>query len=124
MSRWKFVNHDGTRFYDIAVNPDGSLHNPNGYPEDAVRAAIAFAEEHRHQRRSKAATKAAETRRKRQELQVYKVAQKINLGHRYGPASHCVICKKGLGDQQSIERGIGSDCWQKVLGHLELVNTP
>jgi hypothetical protein len=28
------------QFYDFWVEPDGSLHNPHGYPEELVRAAV------------------------------------------------------------------------------------
>lgn len=118
MKRWKWIRHDGDVLLDVGINDDGTLWNPHGEPEATVRAAIAAAEERDRHRRSKAARKAAETRRKRQERQVYKVAHEIVDGHRFGPASHCVICKRGLDDPQSIERGIGSDCWQDVLAAI------
>lgn len=118
MSTWKWVRHEGAMLYSIGVNPDGSLHNPNGYPEGTVRAAVAAAEQRRHQRRSTAAKKAAETKRRRQEKRTYDIVQRIGAGERFGPRSHCVICKRGLDDPQSINRGIGSECWQAVLDHI------
>jgi Family of unknown function (DUF6011) len=116
---WKWVRDGDRRFYDVGVNDDGSLHNPRGYPEDEVRAAVAAAVQRRHERASKAAKRAAETRRRRQEKKVYEVVRGLRLGERYGPRSHCVVCGKGLGDPQSVERGIGSECWQNVMVHIE-----
>lgn len=115
MTTWRWIRHEGAGLYDIGVNADGSLHNPNGYPDATVRAAVAAAGERRRQRRSKAAEKAAETRRKRTEQRVYEVARLIVDGHVFGPASCCQICGRGVDDPDSIERGIGSDCWQRVL---------
>ena len=33
---YKWINHEGTRLYDVGVKPDGSLHNPNCYPDEVV----------------------------------------------------------------------------------------
>jgi len=115
MSRWKWIRHDDAMLRDIGVNDDGSLHNPNGYPDDTVRAAIQAAQERRGQRRSEAATRAAGTRRKRTQARIYEVARRIVDGHMFGPSGHCEICGRGLDDPDSIERGIGSECWQFVL---------
>jgi hypothetical protein len=118
MSRWKWICHEGATLHDIGVNADGTLHNPNGYPAGTVHAAIAAATERRHQRRSKAATKAAETRRRRHGKRVYTTAQRIATGEACGPREDCIICGRGLDDPQSIQRGIGSECWQRVLGAI------
>jgi hypothetical protein len=118
-SLWRWVHHEGQRLENIGIREDGSLHNPNGYPEEFVRAAVLSAEARRHTRRSRAAAKAAETRRRRVEQKVYRVAGNLRLGHRYGPAQHCYICEKALGDPDSVARGIGSECWQHVLAALE-----
>ena len=115
MSRWKWIRHEGSTLRDIGVNPDGTLHNPNGYADAAVRAAVAKAEDRRSRQRSDAAKKAAATRHRRQEKRVYDAARRISTGEAYGPATACVICGRGLGDEQSIRRGIGSECWQFVL---------
>jgi Family of unknown function (DUF6011) len=120
MSRWKWIwrakGSSDERLFDIGIEPDGSLHNPRGYPEEVVRAAILQAERRQHERRSEAAKKAAATRHKRQERKTYEAARKIVEGHKLGPRHHCVICGKGLSDTESIGRGIGSECWQGVLG--------
>ena len=115
MGRYKWVHHNETKLFQVGIWPDGTLWNPNGYPDDTVRAAVLEADERKHIRRSNAAKKAAETRRKRTAERVYIVARRIVEGRCFGPRHHCWICGKGLGDQQSIERGIGSECWQDVL---------
>jgi hypothetical protein len=113
--RWRWIRHEGAELLDVGTNADGTLHNPNGYPADTVRAAIAGAERRRHERRSKAAKKAAQTRQARKERLVYQTARRIVDGHAFGPRDTCCICERGLGDPESIQRGIGSDCWQTVL---------
>jgi hypothetical protein len=116
---WKWVRHEGQMYYDIGWADDGSMYNPHGYPEDVVEDALLGAIERRAERRSKAAKQAAETRRIRKEKRVYEVARQIVDGHAFGPRKHCYICGRGLGDPESIERGIGSDCWQDVLTIIE-----
>jgi hypothetical protein len=69
--RYKWIQHEQQTLRDVEVLDDGSLHNPNGYPDDLVREAVAAANERRHQRRSRAAKKAAETRRRRTKQRVY-----------------------------------------------------
>ena len=115
MSRWQRAFHEGVILYDVGVNQDGSLHNPNGYPDETVRAAVEGAEERRRQHRSKAAQKAAATRRRRTQARTYEVARRIVDGEVFGPSDHCDLCGRGLADPESIERGIGSECWQFVL---------
>ncbi|MGH9255360.1 MAG: DUF6011 domain-containing protein [Vicinamibacterales bacterium] len=127
MTMYRWVYDDSrTMLRDVGIRDDGTLVNPHGYPEAQVRAAVLAADRRRHERRSKAATQAAVTRRERQEVKVYQAAQRIVQGHRYGPRVNCVICRYGLDDPQSIERGIGPDCWQSVLAELakRARNTP
>jgi hypothetical protein len=111
--RRPFTSEDILR--DVGILADGTLFNPNGYPEDVVRSAVLAAIEDGKKRRSDAAKKAGVTRAIRMKRRVYEVVQKLGLGHKYGPRASCYICGKGLGDQQSIGRGIGSDCWQEVM---------
>lgn len=115
MSKWKWVRHEGSILLDVGVNPDGTLHNPNGYPDELVRSGIAGAEARRHERRREAAVRAAETRRLRQERKVYDAVRRIASGELLGPRRACFICGRGLDDPDSKRRGIGSDCWQSVL---------
>lgn len=119
MSRWKWIRHEGEKLYDIGLNDDGTLHNPNGYPAETVRAVIAGAEQRAHERASKATKKAAETRRRRHDKLVYDVARRIVAGERYGPRTSCYVCGRGLDDPQSIQRGVGPECWQGALDLIE-----
>ena len=32
-THWKWIRHEGSWYNDIGWNADGTLHNPNGYPE-------------------------------------------------------------------------------------------
>jgi hypothetical protein len=115
MSRYNWVTHNGEKLFEVGIQSDGTLYNPRGYPEDDVRAAVLAADARCHERRSRAAKKAAETRRHRQEKKVYDIANRIVAGHSIGPPRRCAVCAKRLDDQQSIARGIGSECWQGVL---------
>jgi hypothetical protein len=74
----------------------------------------------RRERRSEAAKRAAVTRARRVQANVYRIADKIIAGGETGgPSQKCNICGKGLNDTESIYRGIGSDCWQDVLAAIE-----
>jgi hypothetical protein len=118
-TKYRWVRNGSDYLYEVGILADDTLYNPRGYPEEVVRAAVLAANEDCRQRRSHSAKKAVETRARRREKRVYEVSQKLLLGHKYGPTTHCVICGKSLGDPQSIERGIGSDCWQEILRSLE-----
>jgi hypothetical protein len=125
MSKWKFVRHNGEVFRQVGTMPDGSLYNPNGYPEDVVRSAVMAADAERHERRSQAAKEAAVTRRRRTARRVYAVGKRLTLhGDPIGPQNNCAICGRGLTDQVSIDRGIGSECWQDVLDQIALLSRP
>ena len=114
-----FDQKAGKRFYDVGILDDGSLHSPNGYLESAVHAAVLAADTRKHERRKQAAKKAAVTRARRRELKVDWIARRIVEKQQTGPQSHCHICGRGLSDPPSIERGIGSECWQDVLAAIE-----
>lgn len=102
--------------YSVGIFRDGSLWNPNGYPEDKVREAVLAANERRRVERSKAAQEGAKVRAARQQRQTAALVRRYLAGeHIFGPLIHCAICGKAIDDRQSIERGVGSDCWQKLL---------
>jgi Family of unknown function (DUF6011) len=116
MSRYKWVRQDdGTKLYSVGILADGSLHNPNGYPNDVVRAAVLAADARRHERRSKAAKAAVETRRERKTKRVDIIARHYKTGGKIGPRKRCYICARHLSDLESINRGIGPECWQDFL---------
>jgi hypothetical protein len=119
MGLYQWVHHNGEKLYEVGILPDGSLRNPRGYPEDIVRAAVLAADTRRHERRSVAAKEAAKTRARQQERQILAIARRIVANGKVGTRDNCVICERGLGDFESIERGIGSECWQGVLEQIE-----
>jgi hypothetical protein len=107
------------RFYDVGVNDDGTLYNPNGYPEADVREVIAAAQARRTERRKKAAAQAASTRQRRHELRVHKIAQTLVEQRQIGARHWCACCQRQLSDPESIARGIGPECWDGVLARIE-----
>lgn len=108
---WRWVRHEGERLEDVGIRTDGGLHNPNGYPEDKVRAAVAGAEERRRARCKEAAQKAAGTRRRRRERLYYDTARRLIAGEVVGPRNACLLCGRGFRDPDSVARGIGPECW-------------
>jgi hypothetical protein len=122
MTKYRCIYPDGDfarKLLNVGILDDGTLHNPNGYPDDIVRAAVQAADARRHARRSEAAKRAAVTRRRRQEKAIWIIARRILAGHGVKPAMNCSICGRGLDDPDSIERGVGSECWQAVLACIE-----
>ena len=120
MSKYKWVRApDSSTLISVGINDDGSLHNPNGYPEDVVRAAVLAADARRHERRSKAAKKGADTRRRRHEHRVAAAAKSIAGGLGIGPLTRCWICGRSLDDPTSVKRGIGPECWEGVLATID-----
>jgi hypothetical protein len=119
MSKWKWVRHGADVLYEVGILEGGTLHNPRGYPDEIVREAVLAADARRAERRSNGAKKAAVTRNRRQETRVLQIAKRIVEGSGTGPRINCVICGRGLADTESIQRGIGSECWQGVLSAVE-----
>jgi hypothetical protein len=118
---YRWVHSEIGILYEIGRYKDGTIRNPRGYPEDVVIRALDKALEQEHQRRSEAAKKAAVTRKRRQAKLIHEIAKGITEGRKYGPRNNCVLCGRGLTDQESIHRGIGSECWQGVLAETESV---
>lgn len=117
---YKYINTpEYGYFYGIGIYDDGTLRNPRGYPKDQVLMVLARAAEEDRKRRSDGAKKAAVTRKRRQEKMILQTAKRIVEGAKIGPRSNCIICGRGLGDPESIQRGIGSECWQGVLSATE-----
>ena len=107
---------------DISMSRDGTIDNPNGYPEEDVRTALRNLVGRYLQAVSDRAKKAAETRKRRVEKKVYEVAQRI-LDGKPGLSGRksCYVCGKGFSDQKSIGRGVGPECWSHVLARIELI---
>jgi hypothetical protein len=121
MTRYQWIRHGEQVLRDVGVLPDGSLHNPNGYSDVLVREAVRCADERRAERRRQAITKGVATRKRRREKRIWSAAQRWLQNAQLGPRQHCVCCGKGLSDTISIERGIGSECWQHVLTAIERI---
>jgi hypothetical protein len=119
---YRWVRHASGRgtFADVGILEDGTLHNPNGYPEAEVRAGVEAAIARRKERRKKAAAKAVVTRARRLARRKGQIADQIRQGHGVGPRDTCACCLKALQDALSMERGIGPECWQQIL---QLIDT-
>jgi hypothetical protein len=122
--RWRSLTYPSYGYMSsIGIYYDDTLWNPNGYPEDVVRAAVLWADEHKRlkiaENRKKGAQQAAVTRQRRHELKVQAIVKKMLRDESVGPSTHCVLCKKQLSDPQSLARGIGSECWQGILSRVE-----
>jgi hypothetical protein len=121
---WLWLNSEKKeRLRQVGILADGSLWNPNNYPEDVVRAACLAELADRHERRSRAAKEAAQTRGKRKQLRVWGTAKRIAAKQQTGPRQHCYVCGRHLTDAESITRGIGSECWQQVLEQVGSILT-
>jgi hypothetical protein len=118
-TKYRWVPCGPEKLYDVGILADGSLHNPNGYPDNLVRDAVMAANERRHNRRSDSAKKAAVTRQRRQDKRIYLTVAALKRGEQLKPSARCIVCRKPLDDPESISRGIGSECWQGVLAALE-----
>ena len=90
-----------------------------GYPDDLVRAAVTAADERKRQRRQASARKAAATRKRRNERLVHETAQRVARDEACGPRTACVVCGRRLDDPRSVQRGIGPECWQRILDAVE-----
>jgi hypothetical protein len=110
-----------TGFDNVGINSDGSLHNPNGYPEEEVRDVVTKALQKYLDCRSSRAKRAAETRRRRVELRVHAAAQRMLEQKQIGPRGASCICARGMSDQVSIGRGIEPECWSRVLDRITTI---
>ena len=106
-------------FREVAIRDDGSLWNPNNYPEADVRAAIAAAEARIAERKRESIKRGVEKRARRREERIWKAADIIRRNEGIGRRDTCYCCNKLLTDPVSIERGIGPECWEHVLQHVE-----
>jgi hypothetical protein len=103
----------------VGFDKAGNLINPTKWPDEVVHRAVTEAIARREQRRKNGAAKAAATRKRRREMRVNDIVKKLVREEKIGPRTDCYLCRKKLGDAESIARGIGSDCWQDVLAHWQ-----
>lgn len=112
--RWRWVWHEGQRITWPEFRADGTAH-AEGITERTALEALVSANRRQHERRSKAASKAADTRARRRERLVYEVAQRLKDGGTLTPSARCIFCRRALSDAESRARGIGAECWQGAL---------
>ena len=112
------------KLYDVGIRVDGTLHNPNGYPEDVVRRSLEEMLARYHAACSAAAKKAVVTRAIRRKNKINVIAKSIASKSGVKPGTHCYVYGKGLTDAESIARGIGPECWQDVLREVEWRQRP
>lgn len=131
--RWRWLRSTSATYQGVRITQEGDvsceeavLHHPEHrrVPGDEVDSAALLQAAAGALRRDAAARrriaeKAAVTRKRRRELKISSTAEAIRVGKVLGPRSSCVICGRGLADQHSIDRGIGSECWEGVLQIIE-----
>jgi hypothetical protein len=116
--QWSSVPYKGRRLYSIGINDDGSLYNPNNYPEEDARTAALGADERKKEKLIEARKQGVVTRQRRREQRIAKIAKAYLLGHHVGNLRQCAMCERTLSDPVSIERGIGSECWPHLMERL------
>ena len=124
--RWSRVHGEPTGPYrvvesydDVWIEADETLHNPRGYPEDLARAAALRADIWKAERLAESRMRGVETRKRRREARIHRIALRILKNEGIGPQTHCACCRKFLTDPASISRGVGSECWGHLLEQVE-----
>jgi hypothetical protein len=118
---YRWVHSEIGILYEIGRYKEGTIRNPRGYPEDVgIRASTRLSNKNTRGA-ARPLRKAPFTRKRRQAKLIHDIAKGITEGRKYGPRNNCVLCGRGLTDQESIQRGIGSECWQGVLAETERV---
>lgn len=112
--RWNWIDHNGTKITNPKIE-NGVGTADGDHPELLILEALVGTNRRWAARRSAAAKKAAVTRAERVEKLVYQEANALLAGRGFRPGLRCWICGKKITDEQSKSRGIGSDCWQRVL---------
>jgi hypothetical protein len=60
----------------------------------------------------------AATRERRKAARIAEITREYLVGRGIGNVRNCAICNKELTDEQSIARGLGSECWPNFQDHL------
>ena len=116
---YRWIQWQGQVFNKIGISGDGQLSNPNNYPEDKVRAALRWVGAKAVVTRKEATIRAVATRARRRAKVIHGIAAGILADRQYGPRNFCCICEKALTDSESIQRGIGPECWDHILILIE-----
>jgi hypothetical protein len=99
---------------NIGVRYDGSLINPNGYPEEEVRAVLEAHFKTEREQRDAIIAKGVRTRARRRLDRLWQAVKAWKAGT-LSPANKSRCCKKHLTDPVSKARGIGPECWEEIL---------
>jgi hypothetical protein len=113
---WHKGSYSGPLF---GIERDGTWVVPSSMSEADVRAEVYRAVATDIEVRTEAAVRAGKTRTRRHEKRLAEITEGLRSGKVYGPAYACVCCSKSLSDDESIRRGIGSECWVRILKRLE-----
>ena len=117
---YRWYRSNGTVFHNVSLEHDSENIVSFSCDEDdkeAAKAGLLAVLISEKAKRSEAVKKAAETRRQRTKARVYEVARAWIGANR--AAMRCRICGKKMTDDESILRGVGSDCWQDVLSVIK-----
>ena len=119
---WSWIRlPNGDKVRNVRVVVDGGVSRlcfDGGFTEAEVREVAIQTLRRKKQRRSDSAKKASVTRKSRVDQMVHVVA-KHYTENKLQPSSFCLICGRFVGDPESVKRGVGADCWQKVLRVVE-----
>jgi len=95
------------------------LWNPHAYSLDAILPVLEAKVAEYEEDRRESYRRGGLTRRLRHEQKITKAARLYLSASGIPSAIVCQVCTKGLSDKQSIARGIGSECWGRLLCRVE-----
>jgi hypothetical protein len=113
---WNYLS--GAHVWGLQYGLDGSLTFEGTADTVEVLRELVLANRRLKARRSKSAQRAAKKRADRRSKMVYNLVAEMQAGKVLQPADNCRLCGRGLDDAESVNRGIGSECWQGVLEAL------
>lgn len=116
---WRYIRRDGEGFDNVGINRDGSLWNPNGYPEERVRPVVERIVNEKLEERAAAIKRGVEKRKRRRLSRIAEAAHRLRTQAGIGDRVSCYCCLKALTDPVSIKRGIGPECWEHVVRRME-----
>lgn len=123
MSKYRWIRQNGKKYLAVGIEENGSLFNPNNYPEEELRAALIQTEANAHLRRSEASKRSAITRRKREEKKIHQYVKLMLEDQEIPYTTHCYICGRYLQEEESRVRAIGPECLQNLYRVAEAVQS-